>query len=1348
MNRDNAGIGALMVAIFGALMLVTSPSSRQTFPPTGHLRSAQMLKPQPADRSAEALINEFLDFPTHDQSQIRDTTSLSSIDEKNWPTANHTSDLRSAYKLRFLIATVPEPISASLRSDFDNLMAAIQQAMQTDKYLIDSFYLPWKDKEEGNPLSMGDGIDIDDHAGNNLGLIKADDEDEKRYKNEPGIILFRKDATDEDRELLVLFLVGETPTGGVRKEALMEALQQVSYLARWQTNQPNVARMAGVPPHIPPYDSKADDPGSANAPSHQIDVTRSVDLTNTVQKSVQLTPYIPAQRRGRLSSRAQISALSTEGEGDQKPIHRLVRLLGPSYSGSADSIELTLKTWQSSFACLEQRLGHCIRSSAPDIEIRSSGASAINTDNNFTWSKVGPRITYRSFEVPQPEAKSAAIEYLTNAYDIRRNQIAILSESATAFGGAIAAVTRRATPTPSPTPHVSVMPYVGPTPIFDENTEAPLELKFPYHIADIRNSFGRRQDDDDRSLDLRPPSQPLPQEDSEDSKYVVPSFSPRTAATTQLVIDEMLQVIAGNDIRAVGIAATDVEDKVFLARRVRERFPNIVVFIFGSDLIYLHDEVNPDLQGMLVFSSYPLFGLNQFWTYPYDRNRYPQLFPNENSEAAYNATLDLIGDDDPWRNNIIEYAEPLSSSMKPPGYWVSVVGNNALWPVKFLPVAGNDMELRPDFSTPTTKAAPAALGLWGIFKPDAKLIFPIPLSLSIFSTSYRIIVGLLTFFGILPALVAIAEVSGGWDAYLPAGLVRLFGRPVVQDNHRNLRLYQLSFHSVLMTVYLLIAGPFLLGSVKWMMHGFACWPINPLCVALLSILLAFVVISAGLMFAIFRLWLARSELKSAENLFLLCVSICLLVLSIFQINSLFSITDQAPSEDTFFQFVRYVAFGSRVASIAPVMFVGAAALTLLLCALRRSALLDERPIGPIYLNFDKSFGSIKVAENAVRALLEQPLTGAGFYVFASIVASLDFLLWLGNGIPHSVDGKWFLLVFAVGAGVVYNGLLLTLARFYMAWQELRKLLRALYAHPSRNAYQKVYDKLPETNPQNAPLRIDLFDKIPSQTGARISIEVATEIREIAKADSDAVEGSLRSSLHSAWTGWFSLRLETDWREARSALDRINENDEVDGGWRKAAENRIEAERTLSNLTSALGRQFEVMWNPKVINDPQIASQHQLNLVGYLKDHSTSREQKKLDDKMVELAQIFVGARVFDYLRQVLPQLQNLALFANAGLILMLLAISSYPFPREYWLVWFSWLTVVGSVSVVLRTFVQMNRDKVLSMLSGTTPGALNFNGTLWLQIFTYGVIPVLGVVGVQFPGGIQQLFGWFGKLGH
>ncbi|MBZ5678506.1 MAG: hypothetical protein LAO24_00210 [Acidobacteriia bacterium] len=119
----------------------------------------------------------------------------------------------SSYKLQVLIATVPDPVNTHLALDFDRRIEAIQWAAQDSGYLNDHFWLPW----EPGPLPQYDD---------------PDQQREQAMLNEirlrqPGLQVFR---VKQSNVALFVFLVGETPTNGINKIQLRNAIQYTDQL--------------------------------------------------------------------------------------------------------------------------------------------------------------------------------------------------------------------------------------------------------------------------------------------------------------------------------------------------------------------------------------------------------------------------------------------------------------------------------------------------------------------------------------------------------------------------------------------------------------------------------------------------------------------------------------------------------------------------------------------------------------------------------------------------------------------------------------------------------------------------------------------------------------------------------------------------------------------------------------------------------------------------------------------------------------------------------------------------------------------------------------------------------------
>jgi hypothetical protein len=127
----------------------------------------------------------------------------------------------------------------------------------------------------------------------------------------------------------------------------------------------------------------------------------------------------------------------------------------------------------------------------------------------------------------------------------------------------------------------------------------------------------------------------------------------------------------------------------------------------------------------------------------------------------------------------------------------------------------------------------------------------------------------------------------------------------------------------------------------------------------------------------------------------------------------------------------------------------------------------------------------------------------------------------------------------------------------------------------------------------------------------------------------------------------------------------------------------------------------------------------------------------------EQVEEFSVSRLVNFLAIVFPSLQNLEYFVLAGLLLMLLAVTSYPFQPRNEFLFFNWIVILSFIGTAFWIFVQMDRDSVLSLLNGTKPGEVNVNRELVLRILLYVAVPLLTLLGAQFPESLRQILSLF-----
>jgi hypothetical protein len=134
-----------------------------------------------------------------------------------------------ATQLRFIIATLPDPLHTHFPLSFDRSAEAIQQAAQDDRYIYDSSWLPWE-TEQSSYARIGDQDQAETRT--------------EQHEDQPGVLLFRRSlhgnhakhgAQDELNDLpfetgLAVLIVGEEPTGGIHRRQFENAVQWIQAL--------------------------------------------------------------------------------------------------------------------------------------------------------------------------------------------------------------------------------------------------------------------------------------------------------------------------------------------------------------------------------------------------------------------------------------------------------------------------------------------------------------------------------------------------------------------------------------------------------------------------------------------------------------------------------------------------------------------------------------------------------------------------------------------------------------------------------------------------------------------------------------------------------------------------------------------------------------------------------------------------------------------------------------------------------------------------------------------------------------------------------------------------------------
>jgi hypothetical protein len=399
-------------------------------------------------------------------------------------------------------------------------------------------------------------------------------------------------------------------------------------------------------------------------------------------------------------------------------------------------------------------------------------------------------------------------------------------------------------------------------------------------------------------------------------------------------------------------------------------------------------------------------------------------------------------------------------------------------------------------------------------------------------------------------------------------------------------------------------------------------------------------------------------------------------------------------------------------------------LVVLTCLLWRLALLDDCTLkeGFLGLGGNGSFAGVDEQEARVIALARcsshsLPWSPA---IVTGIIIGLGYLWFIKIHSLASIDGPWFDGLLLLGGLLLDVLLAVVFLRLLLLWSALRNLLRRLFFHPTRGCYDEFHDATLPNHPENQ--RIIVFEPRPTYTAVEYCLARARDIAKLAEAPKEEFAQGMQD---------VRLPLAKMIRLAECRLLRMNLV-ESSGDERTILESRRKLQVTMGRLANKIVTAFEPAWRLGWRSVPIAPPRNQ-------------KESDSQDPMLMQQAELFIAGRVVDFLRQVFPHILNLIGFGMVGLVALMLAASAYPFPARDTILWISWVALFAGVGVSLYVLVGINRDRIISMISGTAPGRITWDSAFVTHLVVFVLIPVLTLIGAQYPHALGSVFSWMGN---
>jgi hypothetical protein len=337
---------------------------------------------------------------------------------------------------------------------------------------------------------------------------------------------------------------------------------------------------------------------------------------------------------------------------------RIVRVVGPTFSGSAESLRRGLARWAEEhpdeLVSFQVITGSATGSEVPGLLGNSGTALGANGS-----------VSFRTTTEPDSATECAYLWLLKRRFSVAatgaQNQlrgVATLHESGTEFGK----IRTKAQPECKWSPSVT--------------------MSFPFHISALRDAYEHLSGTPQDSGIARRTSLPVSLREKHVPLDIEAEPSDKTKAALDLTLANVLGQISRSEIHDVAIHATDVGDAIFLAQRIRDVAPDVRLAFFDADMLLAAPEYRRELLGSLVVTPYPFLGVQPFaW-----HSSAPLLgFQNSTAEGVYNALLAQLR---AGAESLREYT--FDEGQFPLPVWVSTVSRGGIEPLSVTPAPDCD----------------------------------------------------------------------------------------------------------------------------------------------------------------------------------------------------------------------------------------------------------------------------------------------------------------------------------------------------------------------------------------------------------------------------------------------------------------------------------------------------------------------------------------------------------------------------------------------------------------------------------------------------------------------------------
>lgn len=210
--------------------------------------------------------------------------------------------------------------------------------------------------------------------------------------------------------------------------------------------------------------------------------------------------------------------------------------------------------------------------------------------------------------------------------------------------------------------------------------------RYPRDVAQVRNNYNDAAFSTPAKASDAGDASPLAfsLKDTQSGEDIFPMFSTgHTPVSQNAELQQMVRFLKRRSVRLASLSATNVFDTIFLANVLTRSCPDMRIVVRGPDLLFVPEASQGNLNGIMAISAFPLNHESDLWS-GVDRSDL-NTFSSADQVGEFNAVAALLADGQTTVPALRPYQQPFSG--QPASIfsaWLLELGSSGWLPVDFL----------------------------------------------------------------------------------------------------------------------------------------------------------------------------------------------------------------------------------------------------------------------------------------------------------------------------------------------------------------------------------------------------------------------------------------------------------------------------------------------------------------------------------------------------------------------------------------------------------------------------------------------------------------------------------------